>query len=301
MSGVPNQNKEPKMTKKLSLLSLLNNNNFATYNRALALEIGLNAAIFLHELVNKYDFFSDQLVTINGVEGYFYLQSDDAYERTALSKREQTTAIQKLIELSFITQVNKGIPQTRYFKIHEERIQEFLGIKEMFTKSAKTQIQKCENANLEVRKRKSHIYKETQEEKHVRETLHGDVQLRKDLLKALKSATDVDWVLDQYAIHKAYIDERADNLVGYLVECFRSGALNNLNFGKSKAEINREIAIEIIAKVGDQTPLRLGKDFLEFSGSGGFNGVYINFSEKNFEEKVYERLEKMGISIPTSW
>lgn len=107
----------------MNLLSLLNSRNFITINRPLAHAIGLNPSIMLSELVDKYQYFENDLVQFEEEEGYwFYLKADDVQERTCLSEKEQRSAIETLEKLGFVNKIVRGVPPVRYFKLNLKEI-----------------------------------------------------------------------------------------------------------------------------------------------------------------------------------
>ena len=113
----------------MSLLRLINGNNFLVCNRDLAILIGLNAAVMLSELIDKYDFYkrSGQLVSLCGEDGeWFYETYEDLELRTGISKHEQETAFGKIKNLGFACKVVKGIPGKRYFKLNVEAIENYI-------------------------------------------------------------------------------------------------------------------------------------------------------------------------------
>lgn len=65
------------------ILSLANGNNWFSVNRDIARAVGLNAAIMLSEVINKYEFFKEKGSLENG---WFYLTIEDAEERTTLAR-----------------------------------------------------------------------------------------------------------------------------------------------------------------------------------------------------------------------
>lgn len=110
----------------ISLLSLLNGNNYALFNRSLAHKIGLNETIILSEIIDKYDYFhkENSLIEINDKHGWFYLTMDKIFERTALTAKQQRPAINKLIRLGFIEIKTYGQPSKRYFYINQQKLLE---------------------------------------------------------------------------------------------------------------------------------------------------------------------------------
>lgn len=121
----------------MNLFKILNANNYFTVNREIAREIGLSAAIFLSELIDKFTYFES---TGQLDEGRFYLTVEDVEERTTLGKDAQNSAIQILKGLGFLEMDKRGMPYRRHFLIHKERIQEWC----ISNKSAETRHQSAE-------------------------------------------------------------------------------------------------------------------------------------------------------------
>lgn len=115
---------------RLQCHSYTHANDCQTYNRKLAQEIGLEAAIFLNELVEKLEYFeaTDQLVSFDEKNSFFYLTQEDVEERTSLSRRGQEVAIAKLIDLGFIEKILRGVPPRRYFRLIQKKIINFLEV-----------------------------------------------------------------------------------------------------------------------------------------------------------------------------
>lgn len=106
----------------MNLFKFLNSNNYVTFNREIAHEIGLNATIMLSEIIDKYEFFSasGQL----DEEGWFYLTIDVVEERTTLAKDAQAGAVKVLKELGLIECKQKGMPAKRHFRVIKEKFAE---------------------------------------------------------------------------------------------------------------------------------------------------------------------------------
>jgi len=108
----------------MNLFKLLNGNNYLTFNREMAREIGINASIFLSELLDKFEYFQKQGVLKE--DGWFYLTIESAEERTTLGRDAQDGAIKKLKDLGFIQTKQIGMPAKRHFKIIKEKITEWV-------------------------------------------------------------------------------------------------------------------------------------------------------------------------------
>jgi hypothetical protein len=165
----------------MSLLSFLNQDNFRTYNIQIARYCkSVNAAIMLSDLANRYEYHlsNGELTSFEAHgEGWFFLTSEKAEERTALTRREQDSAIDVLKKLDLISQVNKGVPQKRFFKINEENVlQVFLLKPVQRLEDSNNSYNLAENAKVDWRKapvqfggkrQTAHIVEETHEETHI--------------------------------------------------------------------------------------------------------------------------------------
>lgn len=125
----------------MSLYTLLNNNNFFTVNREMAKKVGLNASIFLSELIDKYCYFESM-----GLEpdGWFYLKIEDVYDRTSLGRDAQDGAIKKLKALGLIECKQMGMPAKRHFRLSRQKIEEIASsLRNPANKIAESRKQDC--------------------------------------------------------------------------------------------------------------------------------------------------------------
>lgn len=130
---------------QVSLLKLINGNNFLCVNRSLALAIGLNEAIVLSEICDKHDYFFQNTEIL---DEWFYLTIEDVEKRTTLTQRQQEPAIKNLIKLGFISTQIMGLPGRRHFKINVSNIEEFLFSKSKSRNDKMSQLDttKCRNS-----------------------------------------------------------------------------------------------------------------------------------------------------------
>lgn len=152
----------------MSILSLLNSGNFQMYNRAVARELGsVNAAIFLSEMINRYEFHQQEktLFVEDGVE-WFYYTNELGTERLCLSKKEQDTAVKILIERGFVEKCVKGLPAKRYFSLNNENIEAyFLNSKSISRSDEKAQLEVTKGSNQKCPKGAAiYRYKNSREE-----------------------------------------------------------------------------------------------------------------------------------------
>lgn len=102
--------------RKNSLLSLLNGNNWGSFNRPLAVLLGLAEAVLLSELINKHQFFGEQ------DDGWFYMTTEALNERTGLKRYAQEGAIKTLKKMDLIETTTKGLPARRHFRLNIEKV-----------------------------------------------------------------------------------------------------------------------------------------------------------------------------------
>lgn len=101
----------------LVILNLLRSDGSIILNKSMAHSIGINETIIYSELLSKYKYFAER--NMLDEDGYFYNTLEDLEKDTALTNRQQTPAINKLMKLKLIDKCIKGIPAKRYFKIYD--------------------------------------------------------------------------------------------------------------------------------------------------------------------------------------
>ena len=106
------------------LVSLLSNRNYIVVNKQLIKTFGITEAIILGELCAEYDYYKN----INGLQpdDTFFCSVTKLTENTGLSDYEQRKAIKNLEKCGVLKTQLKDIPATRYFKINEDKIEQFL-------------------------------------------------------------------------------------------------------------------------------------------------------------------------------
>ncbi len=107
----------------------LGTDNYRIYNVEMAKAFkSINAAVFLSELANRYRYHLKENQVLNTEkhgDGWFYFTSEKCEERTALSRREQDTAITILENLGLIEKKIIGVPSKRHFRLNIENINKF--------------------------------------------------------------------------------------------------------------------------------------------------------------------------------
>jgi len=158
----------------MSILNLLNSNDYQIYNRTVSRELdSIYAAIMLSELINRREYHIEKGHEHLEHEGkrWFYYTVDKCKERTDFGVKMQSTAIKKLKARGLIKVCQKGLPAKRYFWLDEEKILELF----LDSKSKSRSVQRAEQepdseTDLEsARRPTSHIYKNPSKEPKERE------------------------------------------------------------------------------------------------------------------------------------
>ena len=102
-----------------SFIQMLNPTNTAHYNRLVAHAIGVNEAIIYASLISKTVYYNSN--NMLDEDGFFYATANDIQGSTALTQRQQETAIKRLVSLGLIETVRKGIPAKKYFRIIQDK------------------------------------------------------------------------------------------------------------------------------------------------------------------------------------
>lgn len=98
------------------LLEFLRSDGNLTTNKRLARAIGKDEADLYQELISRYIYFRDRKRLTD--DGYFFNCVEDLEYATVLSEKQQRKCLKRLKELNLVWQVNRGLPQKRYFKIN---------------------------------------------------------------------------------------------------------------------------------------------------------------------------------------
>lgn len=114
-----NCEEEKEGNKNMNILSLLASDNYIVINRDLLKKYGINVTLMLCELASEYNYFDKSGMLDDGM---FFSTIDNIYEKTGLSKYQQTEALKVLDNIGIVKSVVKGIPAKRYFKIDIEEL-----------------------------------------------------------------------------------------------------------------------------------------------------------------------------------
>ena len=104
------------------IMNSLTSTSYLIINKSLMrfLNGDATAVIILHELIDKYKYYSnlDQLDN----EGYFYYTLNSLQKNFGIKRSAQDHALRLLIEKDLIRIENKGFPIKRHFKLHFDNI-----------------------------------------------------------------------------------------------------------------------------------------------------------------------------------
>ncbi len=99
-----------------SIFELMNPDNTMTINRILAHKIGLHETLIYFALISKHYYYSKH--NRLDMDGSFFSTINDLFESTTLSRKQQDSAIKKLVGIGLISVKVKGTPPKRYFTIN---------------------------------------------------------------------------------------------------------------------------------------------------------------------------------------
>lgn len=103
----------------MSILKLLASENYITVNKTLIKELGLEEAVLFGALCSEYELWKSQHKL---KDNKFYCTVERIEEITTLSVYKQRNAIANLKEKGLLSTTKEGIPAKRYFKIHEQAV-----------------------------------------------------------------------------------------------------------------------------------------------------------------------------------
>lgn len=101
----------------MSILKLLSNQGFISYNKIIARTYGVNEAILIGELCSIQDYFRTE---------EFYIVQERISNDTALSIKQIRTTLLNLEEKGIISISRKGVPCRNYYKINAELLNEII-------------------------------------------------------------------------------------------------------------------------------------------------------------------------------
>lgn len=127
----------------MTVLELLANDNFISVNRSVMKRLGLECAVLLGELCSEYTYWKKEGRLKDGM---FYCTVDKLKENTTLSKYQQLQALERLQKLDIVTVELHGVPATRYFKINEIQLSNFL-TSDSCLKIEQQDVQKLDSSN----------------------------------------------------------------------------------------------------------------------------------------------------------
>lgn len=100
----------------MNILKPIANNGFITVNKEIVRCLGLEEAVLLGELAEKYNYWEEH--NLLDEEGFFFATAEDIEHETGLSAYKQRTAFKNLESKGIIETKFKGVPPKKYFKIN---------------------------------------------------------------------------------------------------------------------------------------------------------------------------------------
>lgn len=97
--------------------------NYFAFNKTLAKNIGLEEAIILGDLINRYSYYFNKGLLENDM---FYCTVETLKEDTTLSDYQQRKCFNNLKSLGLIDTHIKGLPAKRYIELHSDAILDML-------------------------------------------------------------------------------------------------------------------------------------------------------------------------------
>lgn len=104
---------------KILVKQMLMSSSYWVLNKDVVKALGIETALLL-------SVFAEAETNLADDEGWFYQTAPAIEELTGLTNHKQTKAINQLIELGILSQINKGMPMKRYFKLNYEKVLEVL-------------------------------------------------------------------------------------------------------------------------------------------------------------------------------
>ena len=100
----------------MGVLQIIAKENFITYSKVVARNLGVNAAVLLGQFCSYQ----------NLAEGEFYREQSLIAEDTCLSIYEIRKAVDVLVENELLVVERKGVPAKNFYKIDENKLSDFL-------------------------------------------------------------------------------------------------------------------------------------------------------------------------------
>jgi len=124
----------------MNILQLIASNSFIATNKELIKLFGLIEA-------NIIGLFASMANYNNKDGGWFYITYDKIEEELNISKHISSKAIEKLIKSGIIIDKKQGVPCRRFFKFQEEALFNSLKLKNLTTRSEKTELLEVKKLN----------------------------------------------------------------------------------------------------------------------------------------------------------
>lgn len=108
------------------ITSTLSIGGFVPVNKVLAKNMGIYAALMVGELLNEQEYFEKHEMLTE--DGFFFSTIENVEEATALTRRQQATALDTLKDLGIVEVDKRGLPAKRYIKIDRVKIGTYLNV-----------------------------------------------------------------------------------------------------------------------------------------------------------------------------
>lgn len=154
----------------MNILNILANDNYFIYNKDIAKSMGIDVAIILALLCNKYNYYQkeDKLLIKDNKE-FFYCTRDTIYDETGIKDACQRNAMKILRENGILEVQSIGIPAKNYYHIDVEKLSESIEIsrcvKMKHQDAQKTNDLRCENRTQIINNNNINIVEEEKIEK----------------------------------------------------------------------------------------------------------------------------------------
>ena len=161
-----------------TLKFILGQSAYFVINKKLLMHLGFDATLFLQHLIDLYENYFQKRDT-----NEFFQKQRDIQEATCLSPYQQRKAIEKLVQVGFITVVKKGIPAQNWYTIDTDKILNFMSSTDLTLsgkKSARLDRKKVYDIN------KEKINKEKNKEKVIKKKVSLDESLLLNLADEIK-------------------------------------------------------------------------------------------------------------------
>lgn len=108
----------------MDIANIMAQGNYFTFNKIFARQLGLEEALVLGALINRYKYYYDK--GLLDEDCMFYCTVNTLQEDTTLSDYQQRKCFNNLENAGVITTERKGLPAKRYIKLNADKIIDIL-------------------------------------------------------------------------------------------------------------------------------------------------------------------------------